>query len=78
MFTKSEQDKCADQDLKDLITLQENCRRKQLLRGLGSSESDRRDNCRSCDSCSDTVPAEVDFLKPTPAKRRKRDTSKRD
>ena len=44
-------------------------------RGLGSSEHGRRDNCRSCDSCSNKVPAEVDFLKPTPAKKQKRDTS---
>ena len=78
LYTKHEQDKCTDQELKDLISLQENCRRKQLLRGLGSSERNRQGNCRSFDSCSSKVPAEVDFLKPTPAKRRKRDTTRTD
>lgn len=76
LYTKHEQEKCTDQELKNLVSLQENCRRKQLLRELGSSERNRQDNCRSCDSCSSKVPAEVNFLKPTPAKRRKCDTTR--
>ena len=49
----------------------ENCRRRSIMRGLGSSEdTSRNDAC--CDNCGEGILSRLNFLKNVPARRNKK------